>query len=315
MAQRRESATEKKNRESREREENRAAADVAKRAVQKANEVAEKRAEEEAAQAKADRKAAKQKAKAEAQAQEEREKKDDSDYDPENDKIKAAGAGDKRSLAAGPAIRTAGSSAPSSALIQKTNSGFIMGVVPHRVKKQKVTGGSVALKDLAIAVRHIGIMLRGNCMTYDHKVSNSFYLGVMVFLVSGASKKFSDLRDDVDEMVKDENLAFSFIREHVRGQTGITAWISTALKTFWKDENVIFFGKNFAHATEEVQEIFAHKEETPFWPTLPQDRKLNKALKEFQRSFYCDQDWMVSFALVDLLLNPSNALQFLHAVL
>ena len=310
-----ESATEKRVRESREREENRAATETARRVVQKANEDKEKRDEEEAAQAKADRKAAKQRAKADAQALEEREKKDDSDYDPENDRIKAAGAGDKRSLAGGPAIRTAGSSAPSSALIQKANSGFIMGVVPHRVKKQKVTGGSVALKDLAIAVRHIGIMLRGNCMTYDHKVSNSFYLGVMVFLVSGASKKVSDLRDDVDEMVKDENLAFSFIREHVRGQTGITAWISTALKTFWKDENVIFFGKKFAHATEEVQEIFAHKEETPFWPTLPEDRKLNKALKEFQRSFYCDQDWMVSFALVDLLLNPSNALQFFHAVL
>lgn len=137
----------------------------------------------------------------------------------------------------------------------------------------------------------------------------------MVFLVSGASKKFTPLYDEVAELIRNESAANDFIRENVRGQTGITAWISTALKIFWKDENVIFFGKNFALATEEVQEIFAYKEEASFWPTLPEDRKLNKALKEFQRNFYCEQGWMVRFAFIDLSLKPIDALKFLRAVL
>ena len=89
-------------------------------------------------------------------------------------------------------------------------------------------------------------------------------MGCMIFLVSGSSKKFTPLYDEVAELMKDESLANDFIRENVRGQTGITAWISSALKIFWKDENVIFFGKNFALATEEVQEIFAYKEEASF---------------------------------------------------
>ena len=62
----------------------------------------------------------------------------------------------------------------------------------------------------------------------------------MVFLVSGASKKFTPLYDEVAELIRNESAANDFIRENVRGQTGITAWISTALKIFWKDERYLF---------------------------------------------------------------------------
>ena len=64
----------------------------------------------------------------------------------------------------------------------------------------------------------------------------------MVFLVSGASKKFSDIHKGVVELIDDETLAHAS-RKQIFVDRGITAWISTALKTFWKDSNVLLFNK------------------------------------------------------------------------
>ena len=96
----------------------------------------------------------------------------------------------------------------------------------------------------------------------------------MVFLVSGASKKFFYPHTGVVELINDENLAYALQKQIFVGR-GITVWISTALKTFWKDSNVIFMTSAcYGGSTGDFR-----PQRIIFGPTLPEDRAPNKAFK------------------------------------
>ena len=138
---------------------------------------------------------------------------------------------------------------------------------PEKLRNSK--GG----KDLVIAVvRHIRSMLPGYCDVCPYNV---LYLACMVFLVYGASKKLSDRHNWVVELINDENLAYAS-QNQLFVDRGITAWIRTALKTFWKDSNVMFFVERLLRRK---YRRFPPPEDITFWPTLPEDRAPNKAFK------------------------------------
>ena len=157
------------------------------------------------------------------------------------------------------------------------------------VKKRKIVGGSITMKDGAIAVRHVSAMTRGNMMARDQNLRDFFFKGVGNFTFK--LNKFVHLRSTFRAL---EGQDFTnFIDINVRGPSCRT-WMNTSLKGVYSELSDTFSRPGrFKNASRNTQIVFAYDGQDPYWDHFPQRTEM-QSLKEWQKSFFLEGDWMVS---------------------
>ena len=157
------------------------------------------------------------------------------------------------------------------------------------VKKRKIVGGSITMKDGAIAVRHVSAMTRGNMMARDQNLRDFFFKGVGNFTFK--LNKFVHLRSTFRAL---EGQDFTnFIDINVRGPSCRT-WMNTSLKGVYSElSDTLSKPGRFKNASRNTQFVFAYDGQDPYWDHFPQRTEM-QSLKEWQKSFFLEGDWMVS---------------------
>ena len=157
------------------------------------------------------------------------------------------------------------------------------------VKKRKIVGGSITMKDGAIAVRHVSAMTRGNMMSRDQNLRDCFFKGVGNFTFK--LNKFVHLRSTF-RAFEGKDLT-NFIDFNVRGPSCRT-WINTSLKGVYSEfSDTLSRPGRFKNASRNTQIVFAYDGQDPYWDHFPQRTEM-QSLKEWQKSFFLEGDWMVS---------------------
>ena len=157
------------------------------------------------------------------------------------------------------------------------------------VKKRKIVGGSITMKDGAIALRHFSVMTRGNMIARDQNVRDCFFKGVGNFTFK--LKRFVHLKSTFKAL---EGSTFTdFIDINVRGNSCRT-WLNSSLKAVHSELSDTF-GRpgRFKNASKNTQIVFAYDGSDPYWDHFPQRTEMQN-LKEWQKSFFLEGDWMVS---------------------